>query len=33
MFKKIGFTSSLELEDWLYDGEKYHKAIIMQYFL
>lgn len=33
LFSNVGFTSSVELKDWLYDGSKYHNSIIMQYFL
>lgn len=33
MFQKIGFTCSIELKDWLFDGKEYRNAWLMQYFL
>lgn len=33
LFKKCGFTVSSELQDWLFDGKKYHNALFMQFFL
>lgn len=33
LFRKCGFSSGAELEDWLFDGEKYRNAVLMQYFL
>lgn len=32
-FEKSGFTCSNELKDWLFDGKKYHNALLMQLFL
>lgn len=33
LFRKCGFSGNLELKDWLFDGEKYRNAVLMQYFL
>ncbi len=33
LFEKSGFSSSNELKDWLFDGKKYHSAMLMQLFL
>lgn len=33
LFRKCGFCSSAELKDWLFDGEKYRNAVLVQYFL
>lgn len=33
LFKKYGFKVSHYLEDWLYDGEKYRKAVFLTLFL
>lgn len=33
LFSSMGFERKLLLEDWLYDGRKYHNAVLMQLFL
>ena len=33
LFEKMGYEIKSELEDWLYDGKKYNKAVLMQLFL
>jgi diamine N-acetyltransferase len=33
LFDRAGFSSTAELKDWLFDGEEYHGAIMMQTFL
>lgn len=33
IFSCTGFTQSAILKDWLYDGSKYHDAVIMQCFI
>lgn len=33
VFEKSGFVQSNELKDWLFDGKKYHNALLMQLFL
>jgi len=33
LFRKMGYEASIELKDWLYDGRRYHNAILMQLFL
>ena len=33
LFFRTGFSASLELKDWLYDGEHYHHAVLMQMIL
>lgn len=33
LFGSMGFERKLLLEDWLYDGRKYHNAVLMQLFL
>lgn len=33
LFEKCGFSKSATLKDWLFDGKKYHDAILMQLFL
>ena len=33
LFKKAGFKETSRLKDWLYDGKKYHDAVLMQIFL
>ncbi len=33
LFKRCGFTLSTELTDWLFDGKKYHNALLFQLFL
>ena len=33
LFKNNGFQVSNYLEEWLYDGEKYRKAVFLTYFL
>lgn len=32
VFEKCGFAHSACLKDWLFDGSKYHNAVLMQYF-
>ena len=32
LFRRAGYTESAPLRDWLYDGEKYQSAIVMQIF-
>lgn len=33
LFERCGFSSSAELKDWLFDGKKYHNALLFQLFL
>ena len=33
LFRKAGYQAVSELRDWLYDGKKYHSALLMQRFL
>lgn len=33
LFRRAGFDACCELKDWLYDGEKYKNALVMQFFL
>lgn len=33
LFRKLGFTQGGTLKDWLYDGERYQSAVLMQLFL
>ena len=33
LFKKEGFTTQNVLSEWLFDGRKYHDAVLMQRFL
>lgn len=33
LFERCGFLRSNELKDWLFDGKKYHNALLMQLFL
>ena len=33
LFRKAGFSEASRLADWLYDGKKYHGAVLMQIFL
>lgn len=33
LFEKAGFSYICQLNDWLYDGRKYHHAQLMQFFL
>ena len=33
LFQKTGFEVQTELRDWLFDGRKYHDALMMQRFL
>ena len=33
LFGSMGFHRAAELSEWLYDGKKYHTAVIMQRFL
>lgn len=33
MFRKCGFEQGVILEEWLFDGEKYRNAVLIQYFL
>lgn len=33
IFKEVGFQCNAELVDWLYDGDQYVNAVVMQYFL
>ncbi len=33
LFQKAGFQFQSDLKDWLYDGKKYHSAVLMQLFL
>ncbi len=33
LFSKAGYTKSLELKDWLFDGQHYHAAVVMQQML
>lgn len=33
LFERCGFTRASELKDWLYDGKKFHDALLMQLFL
>ena len=30
LFLKMGYQASMTISDWLYDGRKYHNAILMQ---
>jgi len=30
LFEKCGFSHASTLQDWLYDGKKYHDAVVMQ---
>ena len=32
LFEKAGYNYVSELKEWLYDGEKYHDAVLMQIF-
>jgi hypothetical protein len=29
----VGYTSSVRVPDWLFDGENYHDALLFQYVL
>lgn len=33
LFEKVGFQKGGELKDWLFDGRKYRKTVLMQLFL
>jgi diamine N-acetyltransferase len=33
LFKSLGFSDKTHLEHWLFDGEKYYDAVLMQFFL
>ena len=33
LFRRLGFSSSSVLEDWLYDGQIYEKVVVLQFFL
>ena len=33
LFKKCGYNEASHLRDWLFDGKKYHDAVLMQIFL
>lgn len=33
LFERCGFICQNELKDWLFDGKKYHNALMMQLFL
>lgn len=33
LFERCGFICTNELNDWLFDGKKYHKALLMQFLL
>lgn len=33
MLESVGFQRNMELKDWLFDGESYHAAYLMQIFL
>ena len=33
LFERAGFNRASELADWLFDGKKYHSAVVMQLFL
>lgn len=33
LFIKAGFLNDAKLKNWLFDGEKYRNAVLMQYFL
>ena len=33
LFTRVGFKINAELKDWLFDGENYNDAILMQYIL
>lgn len=33
LFQETGFNITSELKDWLYDGKKYRKAVVLQLFL
>ena len=33
LFLRSGFITSNELKDWLFDGKKYHNALLLQLFL
>ena len=30
LFQSLGYTTAAHLEDWLYDGDKYTRAVLMQ---
>ena len=30
LFRKVGFVSQTTLTDWLYDGQQYHTATLLQ---
>lgn len=32
LFKKMGYTATSYLKEWLYDGSNYHDAVLMQVF-
>lgn len=32
LFKKVGFHQKAELSDWLFDGDDYHNAFLLQFF-
>jgi len=31
LFRKVGFTAAVRMPDWLYDGDQYHDAWLMQH--
>lgn len=33
LFRDLGFQSEMRLHDWLFDGDAYKDALVMQYFL
>ena len=33
LFNSLGFSNKTQLEGWLFDGEKYDDAVLMQFFL
>ncbi len=33
LFTRVGFKLNAELKDWLFDGENYNDAVLMQYIL
>ncbi|MGI6231436.1 MAG: GNAT family N-acetyltransferase [Prevotella sp.] len=33
LFRDLGFQSDMKLHEWLYDGDSYKDALLMQYFL
>ena len=33
LFKKVGFTQTTSVKEWIFDGNDYHDAFFMQFFL